>query len=273
MASDPAAPPVRETRILSPALSESREIATHRTPPVEQLFATIVEAAFDLIDELGHISLLLYLHAPHKDQPVLFLRSPQLSTLDPSETFRLMHTVTMLSNGRKPTAAFRHGDLDGHYVRSSGPKSDGLFVFGGIQGAETARRITSVAQAFSRVLHQFHLDDDPDVTNASAPIISLGTDGGGIRIEATVRRDGRYSIGRATAAHPNEAVARAVMDAIAPLYEFDEIRTLDLGRRSAVLAVLRDERRFLRLGLAISAGDLLRTTALATQRAILSASS
>lgn len=271
MANDPASSPIRETRIFSPVVAGSRAIVTDRTPPVEQLFATIVEACFDLIDELGHISLLLYLHAPHDEQPVLFIRAPKLINLNPSETFRLMHTVTMLSNGRKPTAAFRHGDLDGHYVRSTGTKSDGLFVFGGIQAPETARRITSVSQAFSRVLHQFHLDDDADTTNAIAPIISLGTDGRGVRIEATVRGDGRYSIGRATADNPNEAVARAVMDAIAPLYEFDEIRTLDLGRRSAVLAVLRDERRFLRLGLAISAGDLLRTTGLATQRAILSA--
>lgn len=271
MAPDPVAAPMSETRIFSPAVIGAREVVPDRTPPVEQLFATIVEASFDLIDELGHISLLLYLHAPHDDQPILFIRAPKLDHLNPSETFRLMHTVTMLSNGRKPTAAFRHGDLDGHYVRSSGAKSDGLFVFGGIQGADTARRITSVAQAFSRVLHQFHLDDDPDTTNAAAPIISLGTDGRGVRIEATVRRGDRYAIGRATADNPNEAVARAVMDAIAPLYEFDEIRTLDLGRRSAVLAVLRDERRFLRLGLAISAGDLLRTTGLATQRAILSA--
>ena len=64
-------------------------------------------------------------------------------------------------------------------------------------------------------------------------------------------------------------MARAVIDAIAPDYEFDEIRTLELDNRSAVLAVLRDERRMLRLGLAISSGDLIRTAALATRRAIL----
>ena len=59
-----------------------------------------------------------------------------------------------------------------------------------------------------------------------------------------------------------------MIDAIAPGYDFDEIRTLQLDSRSAVLAVLRDERRMLRLGLAISSGDLIRTAALATRRAI-----
>lgn len=252
----------------SPAVAPDRGVAHEPVAPVEQLFSTIVEAAFDLIEELGTIDLCLYLHAPHDDQPLLFIRNPKLPLLGPSQTFRLMHTVTMLSNGRKPTAAFRHGDLDGHYVRTTGTHSDGLFVYGGIQPQEVARRITSVAQAFSRVLHQFHLDDDPDVTDASAPLVSLSTDGSGVHIEATVREGDGFSVGKATAQAASEAVALAVMDAVAPLFEFDEIRTLDLGRRSAVLAVLRDEHRFLRLGLAISAGDLLRTTALATQRAI-----
>jgi len=268
MTTDPVNPPVHETRIFTPVIAGAREVVTDRVPPVQQLFATIVDASFDLIDELGHISLCLYLHAPHDDQPLLYIRAPNLAHLTPTETFRLMHTVTMLSNGRKPTAAFRHGSLDGHYVRSIGGKSDGLFVFGGIQEKETARRITSVAQAFSRVLHQFHLDDNQDTTNASSPMISLGTDGSGVRIEATVRNEDRYAIGRATASNPTDAVALAVIDAIGPMYEFDEVRTLDLGRRSAVLAVLRDERGLLRLGLAISAGDLLRTTGLAAQRAI-----
>ena len=75
-------------------------------------------------------------------------------------------------------------------------------------------------------------------------------------------------VGASSASEPDEAVARAVMQAIAPHYLFDEIRTIDLGNRSAVLAVLRDERRQIRLGLAISAGDPIRTTALATRRAI-----
>jgi len=216
---------------LAPAIAASRQIVPPPIPAIDSLFATIVEASFDLLDELGELSLALYLHAPHDDQPQFFIRRPDLAHRSPTDTFRLMHTVTILSNGRKPVAAFRHGDLDGHYVRTTGAHSDGLYVFGGIQRAEVARRITSVAQAFAHVLHQFHLDDE-------------------------------------SMAIADEAVARAVIDAIAPGYDFDEIRTLQLDSRSAVLAVLRDERRMLRLGLAISSGDLIRTAALATRRAI-----
>lgn len=252
---------------LAPAIAATREIVPPPIPAIDSLFATIVEAAFDLLDELGDLGLAIYLHAPHDDQPLFFARRPQLASLSPTDTFRLMHTITMLSNGRKPVAAFRHGDLDGHYVRTSGERSDGLFVFGGIQRPEVARRITSVAQAFSHVLHQFHLDEGDDPVT-DAPIITIDAVDAAMRVEATVSIDGEEHVGSSSASDPDEAVARAVIDAIAPDYDFDEIRTLDLGRRSAVLAVLRDERRMLRLGLAISSGDLIRTAALATRRAI-----
>ena len=252
---------------LAPAIAASRQIVPPPIPAIDSLFATIVEASFDLLDELGELSLALYLHAPHDDQPQFFIRRPDLAHRSPTDTFRLMHTVTMLSNGRKPVAAFRHGDLDGHYVRTTGPHSDGLYVFGGIQRAEVARRITSVAQAFAHVLHQFHLDDESMAID-DAPLISIEAVDSAMRVEATVIRDGLEFVGSSTAADPDEAVARAVIDAIAPGYDFDEIRTLQLDSRSAVLAVLRDERRMLRLGLAISSGDLIRTAALATRRAI-----
>lgn len=252
---------------LAPAIAASRQIVPPPIPAIDSLFATIVEASFDLLDELGDLSLALYLHAPHDDQPQFFIRRPELAHRSPTDTFRLMHTVTMLSNGRKPVAAFRHGDLDGHYVRTTGPHSDGLFVFGGIQRAEVARRITSVAQAFSHVLHQFHLDDG-SASISDAPHIAIEAVDSAIRVEATVISDGVEFSGTSTATDPDEAVARAVIDALAPDYDFDEIRTLQLDNRSAVLAVLRDEHRMLRLGLAISSGDLIRTAALATRRAI-----
>lgn len=251
---------------LEPVVVSSRSVEVGRQPPVERFFATIVEASFDLIEEFGDIDLAVYLHAPHDDQPILFVRSPDLHMLSAVQNFRMMHTITMLSNGRKPTAAFRHGDLDGHYVRTTGPFSDGLYVFGGIQESETARRITQIVKAFGRVLHQFHLGDEDD--QADVPSIEVEAFANLVRAEATIRVGNDEVVGSSSASAPGEAVARAVMAAIAPDHTFDEIRTLDLGNRSAVLAVLRNDRRQLRLGLAISSGDIIRTTALATRRAI-----
>ncbi len=248
------------------------------TPPVDHLFQTIVDASFDLIEELGTIDMSIYLHVPHDDQPLLFARSPDLGMLSPSENFRLMHTITMLSNGRKPVAAFRHGELSGHYVRTTGAHSDGLFVFGPIQGSAEAERISAVTVAFARVLHQFHLDDtDGDVPghspDAMTPQLTVSTTEDRTDVDAVaVRSDGVSSItGTGSAARPEDAVGKAVVNALAPTWEFDEIRTIDVGMRSAVLAVLRDDRAILQLGLAISSGDVLQTAALATRRAIVDA--
>lgn len=260
----------------TPARPGARPLAVPVTPPsltrssspqIDHLFATLVEASFDLIEEIGNnIGHLSYLHVPRNDQPLLFLRKPQLHQLDPTETFRLMHTLTMLSNGRKPVAAFRHGNLSGHYNRTSGESSDGLFVFGPIQAPESASRMTAISRAFARVLHQFHLDDDElaydhmatiqmeDVGTLRRATVSIPTDRGVVR-------------GSGAANDAEHAVARAVIDASATGLTFDEVRRIDLGQRSAVLVVARDVGQVLRLGLAISQRDILHTVALAAMRA------
>lgn len=246
-------------RVPAPALTRQS------TPQVDHLFSTLVEASFDLIEEVGSITLCVYLHVPHADQPILFTRQPELHTLSPTENFRLMHTITMLSNGRKPVAAFRHGALDGHYIRTTGPSSDGLFVFGGIQDAETSKRLTGVCRAFARVLHQFHLDDEAPF---DAPVLTLEQHEHLSRVTVTVEHDERTLTGTGVAFSPEEAVAKAVIIAMSPGHRFDNVRTIDVGTRSAVLVVAHDPNGALRLGLAISDGDVLQTAAVATRRAL-----
>lgn len=244
-----------------PAISE------RSTPQIDHLFSTLVEASFDLMEEVGETSLAVYLHVPHNDQPILFSRHPRLETLTPTEVFRLMHTTTMLSNGRKPVSAFRHGDLNGHYVRTSGPLSDGLFMFGPIQQPQSAKRMTAVSRAFARVLHQFHLDDLDGSFNP--PLLAVdrvddNSHAATVTVHTTVGQREATMIGQS----PEEAVGRAVLAAIAPMHQFDEVRTIAVGTRSAVLTVTHDAQSVLRLGLAISEGDVLQTVAVATQRAV-----
>lgn len=259
---EPVAPPSASSvvRAVPPALT------TRSTPQIDHLFSSMVGAAFDLIEELGNVSLAVYLHVPHDDQPLLFTRHPELSMLTPTENFRLMHTVTMLSNGRKPVAAFRHGALSGHYVRTTGPDSDGLFVYGPIQTPETAKRITAISRAFARVLHQFHLDDGG--ASFDPPLLSIDTHEGISQVTITIELDGQSYHATAEADSPEDAVAKAVIDAIAPDFAFSEVRTIDVGARSAVLVVAHDTNGVLRLGLAISDGDVLQTTAEAAKRSL-----
>jgi hypothetical protein len=249
-----------------PVRSVPPAITQRSTPQVDHLFSTLVEAAFDLIEEIGSISLAIYLHVPHDDQPILFTRKPQLEFLNPTETFRLMHTIAMLSNGRKPVAAFRHGALSGHYVRTTGNDSDGLFVFGEIQAPEVAKRLTAISNAFARVLHQFHLDEDGE--RFDPPLLDIDDHEGLSQATVTIQHDGRQAQATANGFRPEDAVAKAVIVALAPDHTFDEVRTLDVGTRSAVLVVTHDARGVLRLGLAISDGDVLQTTAVAAQRAV-----
>jgi hypothetical protein len=263
----PTLEPVTPPQAGSLARSIPPSITTRSTRQIDHLFSTLVDAAFDLMDEIGTISLAVYLHVPHDDQPLLFIRRPNLELLDPTETFRLMHTITMLSNGRKPVAAFRHGALSGHYVRTTGSSSDGLFVFGEIQAPDIAKRITAISRAFARVLHQFHLDDGG--ATFDPPLLALDQHDDLSQATITVQIDGRHAQATATGFRPEDAVAKAVIAAIAPDHSFDEVRTIDVGTRSAVLVVTHDPRGVLRLGLAISDGDVLQTTAEAAKRALI----
>ncbi len=244
-------------------------LSTSSTPQVDHLFSTLVEAAFDLMAELSQwTSLLAYLHVPHDEQPLLFLRQPRLILLTPTESFRLMHTLTMLSNGRKPVAAFRHGELSGHYNRTTGERSDGLFVFGPIQTNETAARITAVSRAFARVLHQFHLDDGVEGPLTPAPVITIDTSEYQSTATVAMALDDAMIHGTGTAARPEDAVATAVFSSANRGDSLDEVRRIDVGTRSAVLVAGHDPQNRLRLGLAISSGDILHTTAVAASRAI-----
>ena len=243
-------------------------IRDRSTPQVDHLFSTLVEAAFDLIEEVAPVSLAVYLHVPHNDQPILFARYPRLEVMAPTEVFRLMHTTTMLSNGRKPVSAFRHGDLNGHYVRTSGARSDGLLMFGPIQQPQMAKRMTAVSRAFARVLHQFHLDEVEGSFNP--PLITIDSNTNGTH-RATITVQATQGNLQATmdGATLEEAVGRAVLTAIAPTHSFDEVRTISVGVKSAVLVVTHDAQGVLRLGLAISEGDILQTVAVAAQRAVI----
>ncbi len=253
----------------APARFSPPGLTRSTSPQIDHLFSTLVEATFDLIEEIGtSISLLLYLHVPHDDQPVLFIRKPAPQTLSPTETFRMMHTVIMLSNGRKPSAAFRHGDLSGHYSRTSGDHSDGLFVFGSIQTNDAAARINSVSRAFARVLHQFHLEDDTQTALERRPGVHVEAVGDQIQATVSASPAAAGFHATATAADAEQAVACATIQACAPGFGFDELRRISVGTRTAVLVVARDLGNGLRLGLAISEGDILQTIALAAQRAV-----
>ena len=226
----------------------------------------MVEASFDLLEEVGSTNLAVYLHVPHSDQPIMFARHPRLETLPATETFRLMHTTTMLTNGRKPVSAFRHGDLNGHYVRTSGSRSDGLFLFGPIQQPQSARRMVAICRAFARVLHQFHLDETDGSFNP--PVLSIEPVKDGQHATVTVKTTEGDRVATATSSTPENAVAQAVLNAIAPSHELNEVRTLSVGTKSAVLVVTHDADSVLRLGLAISQGDILQTVAVAAERTL-----
>jgi hypothetical protein len=232
----------------------------------ERLFNSLVEAGFDLLDELISPELSAYLHAPHGGVPELFLRNPTLAGLTPSTAFRMFHQMALLTNGEDDEGTFVQDDLEGYYFRSAGSASDGMHYVAalGLHGDEDrialARR---TALAFADVCHQVH---DTGAASAKAPRLVIEVDNGETTVTAHLDDLGRT--GKATSANRTEAVALAVLATHDGGYELSEIRDVDLEDRTAVVTVITHPDHGVRLGLAMTETDVMEAAAIAASRAV-----
>lgn len=234
--------------------------------PLTKLFSSLVESCFDLLDKTAPLSLSIYLHAPHDSYPTLFVRRPELTALTPSQNFRLMHTLTMLSNSRKPAAAFRHGDAAGHYVRTHGPNSDGLHVVGPLMGTEDFARVTSTCDSFGQVLHQFHANEPPPAP--FRPQVSITEQSDDHRADVSLGLGDLALRGSAVASSTKEATAKATIAAMRSSSSLVSLEIVEAGFETAAVVALRREDRKIRFGFSAAKGDPLRTISVATMKAL-----
>ena len=244
--------------------AEQEELSSRSSE--ERLFTSLVEAGFDLLDELVDPALSAYLHAPQGGQPELYLRRPTLAGLTPSTAFRMFHQFASLTNRQSDEGAFEHEDLDGFFFRSAGSASDGMHYVAAaglsndVDRLEMARRTSG---AFAEVCHQVH---DAATEPQAAPRLVIEVANGNTTV--TAHLDGTDRTGTGSSHSRTEAAALAVLATQDEAYQLSEIRDVDLDDRLAVVTVLTHPDRGVRLGLAMSDSDVMEAAAIATRRAV-----
>ncbi len=233
----------------------------------ERVLHRLVDAGIDQLAGTTTLDLLAYVHLPHDGEPVLFLRTPPLTSLSPTRAYRLFARFDEVVRSGAPAGAFDQDGYRGVFQRTVGTASDGVHVLARLdavinEAALPALRAT--VRTYGAICHQYAAGTPGDLV-APRLVVELSDAGTTVQVVADAGR----RAGQAMAADPQEAVVRAVLDSAASDLTYRDAREVLLGPARAVLVVLRGADGSPRPGFVVSEDDLLQATATATIRALL----
>ncbi len=257
-------------RGLSSLIPTSQSEEAQNLSSRQQALRNMVDASFELIEADHEVALAAYLHVAIGDEPLLFLHRPAFSTLTPTTAFRLFHQIAQLSNASDPAGAFALEDWSGIYLRSSGERSDGIHLFartGQPYETNAVERLVRTSTASASVIHQVetaHLSSDLPAVRLVVEVEDAKT-----TVECSMTSlDGVLRTGRGSAVVAEEAVVRAVLDAVGSSLRFDAFATVPIDAEQAVLTTLTETDGTPKFGLAVGGSDHLSTAALSALRAL-----
>lgn len=248
----------------------------------ELVVQTLAYAALDTLRFAIPLDLCAYLHVVDGDGPQLYLRAPDLSSMTAPQAFDVF---TALRDTLGPAVAdgdrdggdgggdgerVRIGRYDAVAVRSSGARSRSVFVVGRedspLDDTEIAL-IDDMCAAMSLATHTVE-----DTGQAPTPVLSaigVRLDDGMARADLTFTlATGLTASGAAEAPATTDAVALAVLEALAPGRKLGEVTEGMVSGERVMIALVRDDEGRVAIGTAMVANDPLRAAALATANAV-----
>ncbi|MGZ4126813.1 MAG: hypothetical protein ACXVQY_00670 [Actinomycetota bacterium] len=233
----------------------------------------IVYAGLEALKAAVPLDLCAYLHAAADQGPQLFLGSPDLASIDPSEAFSLFSALRdALGDTHEGDETMLLGGYLAVAVSSEGPHSRGLHVVGRRETPfeETERAtIARLARSVAAIVHRVERPQRPPLPPdaAGSPIrVAVETlqDRARAEVSAPFGDEIRTGTGEATTA--SRAVALAVIDAVDASLKLRDAVDGEVGGERAVLVLLSDQRENLAVAAALveqHGGDTLRATAAA----------
>jgi hypothetical protein len=241
----------------------------------ELVVQTLAYAALDTLRYAIPLDLCAYLHVVDGDGPQLYLRAPDLSSMTAPQAFDVFTALrdTLGPNDGEDESdgqRVRIGRYDSVAVRSSGARSRSVFVVGRedspLDDTEIAL-IDDMCAAMSLATHTVE-----DTGQAPAPVLSaigVRIDDGMARAELTFTLPtGLTASGAADAPATTDAVALAVLEALAPGRKLGEVTEGLVSGERVMIALVRDDEGRAAIGTAVVANDPLRAAALATANAV-----
>ena len=256
---------------------------TIERPPADAglLVQDIVYSGLEALRSAVPLDLCAYLHETDDQGPQLFLGSPDLASIDPTEAFALFTALRdALHDPHEGDETMLLGGYLAVAISSQGPRSQGLHVVGRRETPfEPAERevVARLARSIAAIVHAVEQPHPapavriPAEIGAGAPIrvaVEMLSDRARAEVSVPVGDEIRTGTGEASTAP--RAVALAVIDAMDASLKLRDTIEGDIGGERAVLALLSDNAERASLGAALidrNASDALRATAAATLEA------
>ncbi|HEX2850619.1 MAG TPA: hypothetical protein VHN98_08700, partial [Acidimicrobiales bacterium] len=206
---------------------------------------TLAYAALDALRLAIPLDLCAYLHEADGAGPQLYLRAPDLSSLDASKAFDLFtalrDALDRITDDDAPTttvAGFRASA-----VVTRGTASRGLFVLGRRETALDPREAAAaeeIGRAMGDACHTIEAAGDSRSGTPEPRSVGVQVTDGVVRATVTLAtRTGRVE-GRGEARATGDAVAGAVLDAVAPDVKLADVTEGTVAGERIVLVLVRD---------------------------------
>ena len=227
----------------------------------------VIYAGLDALLAAMPLELCAYLHLAEGAGPQLYLRTPDLSSMDANECFALFGALRdALEANEQDDSPLDVRGFHAFTMNTPGTRSRGLHVVGRRAGAldEHERNLAGrISHAMSAATHSLEAIGPP----AEEPTLRLSVEvvDGGPQADISLEAGGQTRSGRGSAESPFEAVALAVLDAFSEDYELAHAGLQEAGGERVALVIVQSPGAGRGLGSALGQDPLQATAAAALE--------
>lgn len=228
-------------------------------------------SGLDLLRSGMQLDLCAYLHSVPEVGPQLYLRAPDLSSMEPSEAFAVFAQLRDTLEGQhEEVGHFAAGAYEGVSIKTTGVRSKGLHVVGRRDGSLTEQQRDVAARVCRAVASVVHVVEGfgGKAPQASPARVNVEVIEGRARAEVSIAAPQGLRNGSAEGSEPVRAVANAVVAALEVDAKVIDAIEGDVGDERVILVLLTGPFDQRAVGASLSARDLLHATATATLDAV-----
>jgi len=246
-----------------------RELSVTMTAPSDLgvVVQDVIYAGLDALLAAMPLDLCAYLHLAEAAGPQLYLRTPDLSSMDANECFALFGALRdALDANEEDDSPFEVRGFHALRMNTRGARSRGLHVVGRRAEAlddrerELAGRLSHALGAATHALEAMGPPSGEPTLRLSVEVVE-----GGPQADITLEAGGETRTGRGTAESPFEAVARAGLDAFRGEVQLVHAGLQEAGGERVALVIIEDAHAERGLGAALGQDPLQATAAAALE--------
>jgi hypothetical protein len=253
----------------SPADAEDDVMTSADAPPNDLglVIQDVIYAGLDALLAAMPLELCAYLHLTEGAGPQLYLRTPDLSSMDANECFALFGALRDALDANDPEdSPLEVRGFHAIAMNSPGARSRGLHVVGRRSGAlddperNLAGRLSRAMAAATHSLEALGPPSEEPTLRLSVEVVE-----GGPQADISVEAGGHTRTGRGSAESPFEAVALAVLNAFTEDFELAHAGLQEAGAERVALVIVQGSNGARSLGSALGQDPLQATAAAALE--------